>query len=50
MVGPTTRVTIIIISTSIILTISRQNSMAYPIADVVVLIIPLSTAKKENMI
>ena len=50
MVGPTTRVIIIITSISITLTISRQNSMAHPVAYVVVLIIPLSTDTKENMI
>ena len=46
MVGPIT----IITSISIILMISRWNSMAHPVAYVVVLIIPLSTATKENMI
>ena len=41
---------ITIISISIILMISRQNSMAHPVAYAEVLIIPLSTATKENMI
>ena len=50
MVGPITRVIIIITSISIILMISRQNSMAHPVAYAVVLIISLSTATKENMI
>ena len=50
MVGPITRVIIIITSISIILMISRWNSMAHPVAYVVVLIIPLSIATKENMI
>ena len=50
MVGPTTRVIIIITSISFILTISRRNSMAHPVAYAVVLIIPLSIATKENMI
>ena len=49
MVGPITRV-IIITSISITLTISRQNSVAHPAVYVVVLIIPPSTATKENMI
>ena len=48
--GPITRVIIIITSISTILMISRQNSMAHPVAYAVVLIIPLSTATKENMI
>ena len=39
-VGPITRVIIIITSISITLTISRWNSMAHPVAYVVVLIIP----------
>ena len=46
MVGPITRVIIIISSISITLTISRWNPVAYS----VVLIIPLSTATKESMI
>ena len=50
MVGPITRVIIIITSISIILTISRWNSMAHPVAYAAVLIIPLSIATKENMI
>ena len=50
MVGPITRVKIIITSISITLMISRRNSMAHPLAYAVVLIIPLSTATKENMI
>ena len=49
-VGPITRVIIIITSISIILTISRRNSMAHPVPYAAVLIIPLSTATKENMI
>ena len=49
-VGPITRVIIIITSISITLTISRQNSMAHPVAYAAVLIIPLSTATKENTI
>ena len=48
MVGPITR--IIIISISIILMISRLNSIAHPVAYAEVLIIPLSIATKENMI
>ena len=50
MVGPTTRVIILITSISITLMISRWNSMANPVTYVAVLIIPLSTATKENMI
>ena len=49
MVGPITTI-IIITSISIILMISRLNSMAHPVAYVEVLIIPLSIATKENMI
>ena len=49
MVGPITTI-IIITSISIILMISRLNSMAHPVAYSEVLIIPLSIAKKENMI
>ena len=49
MVGPITRL-IIITSISIILMISRLNSMAHPVAYAEVLIIPLSIATKENMI
>ena len=47
-VGQITR--IIITSISIILMISRLNSMAHPVAYAEVLIIPLSIATKENMI
>ena len=50
MVGPITSVIIINTSISIILMISRWNSMAHHVAYVVVLIIPLSIATKENMI
>ena len=49
MVGPITRVTMALTSISIIHMINRQNSMAHPVAYVVVSIIPLSTATKENM-
>ena len=49
-VGPITRAIIIITSISVILMISRQNSMAHLVAYAVVLIIPLSIATKENMI
>ena len=49
-VGPITRVIIIITSISIILTISRQNSKAHPVAYAVVLITPLSNATRENTI
>ena len=49
MVGPITRITIIT-SISIIFMISRLNSMAHPVACAEVLIIPLSTASKENRI
>ena len=48
-VGPITTI-IIITSVSIILMISRPNSMAHPVAYAEVLIIPLSIATKENMI
>ena len=48
-VGPITRVTMALTSISIIHMISRQNSMAHPVVYVVVSIIPLSTATKENM-
>ena len=47
-VGPITR--IINTSISIILMISRLNSMAHPVAYAEVLIIPLSIATKENTI
>ena len=50
MVGPITRVIIVITSISIILMISRWNSMAHAVAYAAVLIIPLSIATKENMI
>ena len=49
MVGPITTI-IIITSISIILMISRPNSMAHSVAYEEVLIIPLSTATKENTI
>ena len=49
MVGPITRI-ITITSISTTLMISRRNSMAHPVAYAVVLIIPLTTATKENMI
>ena len=49
-VGPITRVIVIITSISITLTISRWNSMAHPAVYAAVLIIPLSTVTKENMI
>ena len=49
MVGPITTI-ITITSISITLMISRPNSMALPVAYAEVLIIPLSTATKENMI
>ena len=48
-VGPITTI-IIITSISIILMISRPNSMAHPVAYAEVLIIPLSIATKENTI
>ena len=48
-VGPIARAIIIITSISIICMISRRNSMAHPVAYVVVLIIALSIATKENM-
>ena len=49
MVGPITTI-ITITSISITLMISRPNSIALPVAYAEVLIIPLSTATKENMI
>ena len=49
-VGPITRVIIITTNISTIPMISRLNSTAHPVAYAVVLIIPLSTATKENMI
>ena len=48
-VGPITRI-IIITSISILLMISRLNSVAHPVTYAEVLIIPLSIATKENMI
>ena len=50
MVGSITSVIIIITSISIILMISRRNSMAHHVVYVAVLIIPLSIATKGNMI
>ena len=49
MVGPTTRVTMALTNISIIHMISRWNSMAHLVVYAAVLIIPLSTATKENM-
>ena len=49
MVGPISTM-IIITSISITLMISRQNSMAHPVAYVEVLIIPQSFATRENTI
>ena len=48
-VGPITRVTMVLTNISIIHMINRFNSMAHPVAYTVVSIIPLSTATKENM-
>ena len=48
-VGPITRI-ITITNISTILMIGRLNSMAHPVAYAEVLIIPLSTATKENTI
>ena len=48
MVGPITQVTMALTSISIIHMISKQNSMAHPVVYMVVSIIPLSTATKEN--
>ena len=48
-VGPITRVTMALTNISIIHMINRQKSMAHPVAYAAVLIIPLSTATKENM-
>ena len=48
-VGPITTI-ITVTSISITLMISRPNSMAHPVAYAEVLIIPLSTARKENTI
>ena len=47
--GPIIRVTMALTNISIIHMTSRKNSMAHPVAYVVVSIIPLSTATKENM-
>ena len=49
MVEPITTI-ITITSISIILMISRPNSMAHPVVYAEVLIIPLSVVTKENMI
>ena len=49
MVGPIIRVTVELINISITHMINRQNSMAHPVVYAAVLIIPLSTATKENM-
>ena len=49
MVGPITRI-ITITNISTILMISRLNSMAHPVANAKVLIIPLRIATKESMI
>ena len=49
MVGPIIRVTMEPINISITHMINRQNSTAHPVVYVAVLIIPLSTATKENM-
>ena len=49
MVGPITRI-ITITSIITILIISRLNSTAHPVAYVEVLVIPLSTATKENTV
>ena len=48
-VEPITRVTMALTNISITHMINRQNSMAHPVVYAVVLIIPLSTATKENM-
>ena len=48
-VGPIIRVTTELINISITHMINRQNSMAHLVVYAVVLIIPLSTATKENM-
>ena len=50
MVGPIIRVTMECISISTTCMTHRQNSMAHLVVYVAVLIIPLSTATKENMI
>ena len=49
MVGPISRVRMELTNISITHMINRQNSTAHPVVYVVVLIIPLSTATKENM-
>ena len=49
MVGPIIRVIIALTNISIIHMNNRQNSMAHLVVYVVILIIPLSTATKENM-
>ena len=49
MVGPIIRVAMECISISITGMTHRQSSMAHPVVYAVVLIIPLSTATKENM-
>ena len=49
MVGPIIRAIMALTSISIIHMINRLNSMALPVACVVVTIIPSSTATKENM-
>ena len=49
MVGPIIRAIMALTSISIIHMINRLNSMALPVAYVVVSTIPLSTATKENM-
>ena len=49
MVGPITRVTMVLTNISIIHMINRWNSMAHPVAYAAVSIIPLSTDTKENM-
>ena len=48
-VGPITREIMTLTNISIIHMINRQNSMAHLVAFLVVSIIPLSTATKENM-
>ena len=49
MVWPITRVIMALTNISITHMINRQNSMAHPVVYVVVSIIPLSIATKENM-
>ena len=49
MVGPITRVTMVLTNINIIHMINRWNSMAHPVVYAAVSIIPLSTATKENM-